>query len=479
MAQDIESLNWSSYSTNEWTTHTTKFELTIFKMVLHEQVTSSFLMNLSRAFDLHPVARSKLYSKVFDHWIQLRLLKSVDSNIDTSLELTEYFSMCKLKDDSARQRIKPTLIYSKRLMICFDPIDEVTIYIFRDDGIMQYQKISITVLSLILFTMCKATDVKTLDFSTIEYNDGNPTTLGLKIFSTISKCVGSNDHVSNTQCIVHPINNPFYLQWGKYGFAMMTYVTEMTCRKMKEMLFYDEYIINALTQSEQPFLNRFQILALIPVKPHDPKTNVWLDFHIVLTLSEPHISEALSFRNTNEGHNHINTDTITLLSKLKELPNELKSKVLGEPEEFNDHYCDCSSVKNILTKCLNGEVPKYFPNDDKMSFLFPISIRKRINPLRSKSNDIYLVVRTQFNRELFYPSKTRLNHTFISNARVDKQGSIKLISSNHFNRITYDINDRILGPLASKEDPRTSNHRYDGNYEGRNNPFFRKDSQFK
>lgn len=479
MAHDIKPLSWSNYSHDEWLICTTKFEQTIFKMVLHEQVTLSFIMNLNWAINPHLTNGSELYSKVFNHWTQLCSHESVDFNIKKSLESTEYFSASKLDDKIAFTQLKPAIIYSKRLMICFDPLVGMIIYIFADEGIMQYKNISITLFSLVLFTMCKATDVEILDFSTIKYDDGNPITLGLAIFSTMSKCIGHNEHLSNTQCIIHPINNPYYLKWGQYGFAMMTHITEMICCQLQRTLFYDECIINALTRSKQPLLNRFQILAFAPVKPHDLSRQPWTDIHIVLTFSEPLISRTSSSYGEGDCHDQTSMKTMALLSNLKELPNELQLKVLGQPEEFNDHLCDCLSAGDTLNKCLNGIPTRYLPKDNRVNLLFPISIRRRNNLFHSKSTDIYLVVRTQFTRELRYNSRNKIDGLIITNDEKERYGNINFIDRHHFKRITYDMNNKILGALASDQDPRTSNYNYSNNYERRDNLFFRMDSQFK
>jgi hypothetical protein len=478
MTQDIKPNSWSNYSHDEWLICTTKFEQTIFKMVLHEQATSSFIMNLNWAINPHLTIRSELYSKVYNHWTKLRHYESVDFNIKQSLESTEYFSTSKLDDKIAFMQLKPAIIYSKRLMICFDPQLGMIIYIFADEGIMQYKNISITLFSLVLFTMCKATGVEILDFSTIKYDDGNPITLGLKIFSTISMCIGQNEHLSNTQCIVHPIDSPYYLKWDKYSFAMMTHITQMVCCRIQEMLFYDECIISALTQSKQPLLNRFQILAFAPVKAHDLSKQRWTDIHIVLTFSEPIISEASSFNGIRDCHDQISVDTLALLSNLKELPNELQLEVLGQPKELNDCICNCLDAEETLNKCLNGIPIKYLPKDNRVNSLFPILIRKRINSLHSKSTDIYLVVRTQLTRELKYNSHSQLDGLIITNDERKRHEEIKFIDRRHFRRAVYDMNDKDLGALASDQDPYTSNFSYRNNYEGRNNPFFRMDSQF-
>jgi len=478
MAQDAESFSWSNYSQEEWSTCTKRFEGTIFKMVSNDRAMKGLLMSLDRTFHPNLSSRSELYDKVYDHSIKLHSRESVDSDLKANLELTEYFSMHKLETKIASPRFKPTLIYSKQLMICFDPLNGMIIYIFEGKGIMQFTTISITVLSLILFTMCKVMNVNVLDFTTIKYDNGNPITLGLQIFKTISQCFGHNRHLSNTQCIVHPIKHPFYLSWGRYGYAMMTHVTEMTCRRIQEMLFYDERIINTLTQNEQPILNRFQVLAIAPVKPRDQKRHSWFDFHIAITLSEPSVSETLSFKETKDDRKFTNTDTMAFLSNLKELPRELQMKVLGEPKEFNDYCCNCLSAGDTLTKCLDGETNKHLPQSNRANFLFPISIRKRVNPLHSKSIDIYLVIRTEFNREPFYYHESQPDYLLITNKKRDKHGSVELINRKHFNRVTYNMNNKILGALASDEDPRTSNYDYNVGYEERRNPFFRTDSQF-
>jgi len=437
-------------------------------------------MSLSKAFYPHLLPRYELINAVYSYYNELNSTNGVDSTVIMDLELTDLISKRKLEWDAAFKQQKPTLIYSKRLLVCLDPIDGIIIYVFEDPGIMQLTGISIDELSIILFIICKAKKVDIFDFTTINFNNGNPITLGLKILSTISQCCGIDEHLVNTQCIIHPILNPYYLgRWGRYGFGVITHVTYVTCNAMREMLFYDQQIINALTQNEQPILNRFQILAIAPVKPPVQRKSSWSDFHIGLSISEPFISETSCFNEMKDGQIQSSTHNQVLLSKLKELPDELKTKILGSPDDFNNHYCGCSSAGDNLTDCLMGISSDRLPRQSKGSFLFPISIRKRTNSLHSKMTDIYLILRTEVTREPFDFSDWISGNTFTVRNGKWRNANITIINRNHFNGLFYNMNDEVLGTLMLTNNSWNSNFRYESKDDKRDNPFFRKDSQFK
>jgi hypothetical protein len=480
MAQSIESFNWSNHSDKEWTTYTNEFERIIFKITLEDKRIKHLLMSLSKSFYPHLLPRYELFDKVYSYYNELNSTNGVDSNVTMDIELTDIFSKSKLEWDAAFKQQKPTLVYSERLLVCLDPIDGIIIYIFEDPGIMQITGISTDELSIILFIICKAKKVDIFDFTTINSNNGNQITLALKILSTISQCCGIDEHLVNTQCIIHPILNPYYLgRWGRYGFGILTHVTYVACKLMERMLFYDRQIINALTQSEQPILNRFQILAIAPVKPPVRQKSSWSDFHIVLTISEPFISGTECSSEMKNGHIQSSTNNQVFHLKLNELPTELKTKILGSPDDFNNHYCGCSSAGDNLTDCLTGVSISRLPRQHRGSFLFPISIRRRTNPLHSKMTDIYLVLRTTITREPFDTDSWILGTTFTIRNGKWSNADTKIINRSHFNRLTYNMNDKILETLMSDNDSWNSNFRYESGNDKRDNPFFRKDSQFE
>jgi hypothetical protein len=241
------------------------------------------------------------------------------------------------------------------------------------------------------------------------------------------------------------------------------------------MLFYDYHIINALTKSRQPFLNRFQILAIAPVKPPVNQKSSWFDFHIILTISEPLISETYSFDEIKTGQTQSHTSNRQSFQKMKELPDELKLKILGNLKDFNDHQCGCSSVGSTLTDCLTGVSNVRLPRRNRVSLLFPISIRKRYTYLHSKMTDIYLVLRTETTRDPFYFNDKTEDGTFTLhyNGKANAKGQI--INRDHFNRPTYDMNLKNL----SLSDKHNSNYRFENHSDERDNPFYKKDSQFE
>jgi hypothetical protein len=477
---DIKSFNWSNHSDQEWTTYTEKFERTIFKIALLDRRIKFLLISLSKAFYPYLLPRYELYDTAYNYWNRLNSLESVDLNINMDLKFLDLFKIRNLYWEIAKQQLKPALIYSERLLVNFEQLEGMTIYIFEEPGITRIVDISIDELNIILFIMCRAKKIIPINFSNVDINNGNPITLGMKILTTIFQCCGVNKHLVKTQCIVHPINDPYYLiAWGRYGSIMLTHVTEITCRMMKEMLFYDRQIINALTESKQPFLNRFQILAISPAKPPIQQKSSWFDFHIVLTISEPLISRTDRSNEIKCKGAKNNTTDLQLLSRLKEIPNELKFKILGNLRDFNDHYCGCSSVGSTLTNCLMNASDVPLSRRSRMNFLFPISMRKRITPLHSKMTDIYLVLRAETTREPFHFSNRFTDDTFTLSCDGRTNAEVKIINRSHFNRLTYDMNKETLSILTSENDSSNSNYQHDTNEDKRDNPFFRKDSQFE
>jgi hypothetical protein len=480
MASNIKSFDWFNHSIKEWKIYTDEFEEPIFRIALDDGRIKSFLISLSNAFYPDSSPGYELYDNVYNRLIKLESYKNIDLNIDENFYFTDLFSYNGFKWDTLNNKVQPTLIYSKRLSICFDPIEGISIFVYENLGITQFTRVSINEINILLFIMCKTKDIECIDITNIIPDNSNPVNLGLTIFSTVLKCCGIDEHLARTQCIIHPITDRSYLhKWGRYSFTMLTHVTEMTCRSMSEMLFYDYNIINALTQSKQLLLNRFQILAIKPVKPEVRQISSWFDFHIVLTISEPLINGTYSFTETQEGQTKINRDTQLLLLKLKDLPNELRAKVLGEPYNFSSYYCGYPNVEDDLSDCQADNLSGKWQSLNRTSFLFPISIRKRLNSLHSKMTDTYFIVRTMVNHEPFETMGRFSGSSFTTNERREKNASIKFISRNHFDGQIYDMNNEILKAPALHIGLRAPTDHDENREKRQDNPFFRKDSQFE
>jgi hypothetical protein len=198
----------------------------------------------------------------------------------------------------------------------------------------------------------------------------------------------------------------------------------------------------------------------------------------VLTTSEPLISEGNNFLRIKERHNIINEDNVSLLSKLKDLPRELQIKILDKPFDFNDYQCGHPHVEDGLTDYQTSELLNDGQSTDKTNFLFPISIRKRINQLHSTTTETYIIVRAASNREPFNEIGKFSGSAFTTNESREKNGSIRFISKDHFDGQIYNMNNEILRMSAICIDQLAPIY-HDGSHVGeRDNPFFRKDDKF-
>jgi len=479
MAQNTESFDWSNHSDIEWKTYTGKFERSIFEMALDNRVIMHLLMRISNAFYPNLTFKYRLYDEAYNHLIMLRSTNGEDLETGKDFNFTDLFSNSSLKWIFADKRYRPTIIYSERLLVCFDTSDGISIYVKEDLGITHFTRLSINEINLMLFMMCRIRNIETIDFSNITITDRNPIALGLRILTIIMRCCGTNEHLVNTQCLVFPIDNTYHLtMWGRYGFTMMTHILEMTCHAMKGMLFHDEQIMNALIQGKQPLLNRFHMMAIKPMKPRVHQTSSWYDFHIVLTISEPLINREYQPILNGEGQIQIKKDVHELLSKVKELPTELLVKIINSPREFTDHECGHPNDEDETT---TNEVSDYYTSEQgtiKTSFLFPISTRKRLNSFHSKATDTYFIVRTAFNHEPFNIIGTYADGAFTSIKTRKQNGHIKFIDRIHFDGEIYDLNKQSLKVLTPIVGTPHLDYRHKIDESLNDNPFFMKDSQF-
>jgi len=479
MANNVKSFDWAHHSAEEWKTYTDEFEEPIFRIALDDRRIKSLLRSLSNAFYPHLSPRYELYDNVYNHLIKLESNKEIDLNIDEDFNFTDLFSYQIFEWDILDGDIQPALIYSKRLLVCFDPIEGISIFVFETSGIAQFSRLSLNEINILLFIMCRTRNVESIDLTNVTSDNSRTINLGLMILATVLKCCGNNEHLAMTQCIVHPIKDRSYLhKWGRYSFTMLVHVTEMTCYLMSEMLFYDEQIINALTKSKQLLLNRFQILAIKPVKPEVQQTSSWFDFHVVLTISEPLIKRIDNFNENQDGQTKDEKDTHSLLSKLNELPNELRTRVLGKPQDFDDYCCGHPTVEDDLSEDQVNALPVHWRPIDRTSFLFPISIRKRLNLLHSKTTDTYFIVRTMVNHEPFNTMGRFSGSAFTDNESRARNAKIKFISRNHFDGQVYNMNTETLRTPALHIGLRAPTDYDESREKEIANPFFKKDSQF-
>jgi len=479
MANINESFSWSYHSNLEWKEFTEKFERVIFEMSLNTRIILQFLRSLSNAFYPNQLERYELYDSVYAHLLQLRLLDQNDLTVNKDLNFIDLLNKPSLKWNRDSSRFTPLLIYSRKLLTCFDPIDGISITVFEDLKTTQFMRMPLNVISVMLFVLCKVRDYETIDLVNVKNNNDQFLTLGFLIHSTILKCCGMNENAIETQCIIHPIKNMYYLQkWARYGFAMIQHITEMVCYSMTRMLFFDINLVNALTQSRQPLLNRFQILTIKPLKPLIHQISDWYDFHIALTLFEPIITRTIKDSRVHGTGQELTDDKDhDVIKRLRDLPSELRINILGQPQSFQDYYCGYSGIKDTFHTCQDGTPPRRWQKTEKASFLFPISIRKRSSLLHSKATDIYIILRTQFIREPFpsHGAISSITSIPISDRRQDT--NITFIEKSHFDGPSYNMNDQVLKLLPT---PDNIIEYKDGSHANeRDNPFYKKDCHFE